>query len=368
MFLFPGSPQEDPLGHLVKPSLKNPPSSHNFSVKHPEGPADNMRTLNVPFCINIMAGGRYSTNQMVSLTSISGKEHFHLEKNSAIEKFSLPENECIEMHQHDYFELMYVFDGEVEQHIENGCYRYTKGTACLMNRNTRHYEVLGESFFLVFLCLSKDFISGSMSAYAPAEGEQNTVYRFFASNLEEQAQYQKDYLEFVPVPPGTGGPEQVAGTMEELARELLLKQPGHTHMVLGLVSRILAYLQQPSYYRCTHVTLNSSAEAYLFSKVTRLMETKNGRVSRAELAEMLNYSSDYINRVVKKHTNMSISEYNQMISMKKAEDMLVQTEASISGIIAALGFENKTHFYKLFDRKHGITPMEYRKLHAGETT
>lgn len=365
MFLFPGSPQDDPLGHLILPGGEAAPAKHNFSVLHPEKGADHLRSLNVPFCINIMAGGRYSTGQMVSLTSISGKEHFHLEKSSHIEEGDFQADECIEMHQHDYFELMYVFEGEVEQHIENGRFCYTKGTACLMNRNTRHFEVLGESFFLVFLCLSKDFIRDSITAHAQQESEQNTVYSFFSNNLDEQAQYQKDYLEFVPTGAEPDGPEQVNHMMEELAKELLLKQPGHTHMVMGLVSRVLAFLQNKSCYACRHVKLDSSAEAYLFNKVTRFIENKDGRVSRAELAGHLNYSSDYINRIIKKHIGMSISEYNQVISLKKAERMLTEGNASISSIIATLGFENKTYFYKLFDRKHGMTPLEYRKHHAG---
>ncbi|MDR1641121.1 MAG: AraC family transcriptional regulator [Clostridiales bacterium] len=350
MFLFPGPHQEDPLGPLLVPG-KN---SHNFSLTPPGNTGDRLRSLNVPFCINIMAGGRYSAGQMVSFTSLSDKEHFHLEKKTP----EMPD-ERIEMHHHDYFELMYVFEGEVEHHIENGCFQYQKGTACLMNRNTRHYEVLGQSYFLVFLCMSHYYIRDSIASYATTGGEPTDAYRFFTSNLDDQAQYQKDYLEFIPL--GPEGPESINKLMDDLARELILQEAGYSLMVLGMLSRVLSYFQDTSLYACAHVKLDSSAEAYLFDKVTRYMENKTGRVSRGELAAELSYSSDYINRIVKKHSGMSISEYNKVICLKKAERMLTETNASVSSIIGDLGFENKTHFYKLFDRKHGMTPMEYRK-------
>ncbi len=363
MFLFPSQPKDDPLGYFINPGIKNNEVCNNFSIQQSEDGIDNFRSLNVPFCINIMAGGRYSTNQLISLTSISDDQHYYVEKTTQIDEAKKQLSESIEMHHHDYFELSYVFEGEVQQHIEKGVFNYTKGTACLMNRNTWHYEELGESFFLVFLCISKDFIRDSLRFYDIDESNESVVYKFLTSNLEEQAQYQKDYLEFVPKKGKMDGPDLITKTLEELTKELMLKQPGHSHMVLGLLSRILAYLQDPTLYDCSHIKLDSSAEAYLFNKVARLMEHSDSRVSRAELSETLNYSSDYINRIVKKYTGKSISEYNQMICIKKAEAMLVETSDAITSIISSLGFENRTYFYKLFDRKHGMTPLEYRNKH-----
>jgi len=360
MFLIPSSPQDDSQWYLMPQDKEDPDKQHNFSVIH-DGVTDYLRSLNVPFCINIIAGGRYSTEQIISLTSLSEKEHYRVRKSSPLKEDKCAER--IEMHQHDYFEMMYVMNGMVEQHIEKGVYLYDKGTACLLNRNTRHFEVLGDNYFLVFLCLSREFIKDSIAGHSLSNARQTAVSRFFNSNLEGQAQYQKDYLEFIPVTDGDG-PSQIDNLLEDLSRELFSKQPGHSHMVIGLISRILAFLQDESIYKCSHVKLDSSTEAYIFSKVTQYMENTDGKISRTALAKHLNYSSDYINRAVKKHSGMSISEYNQVVCLRKAERMLTESNDSISHIIAGLGFQNKTHFYKLFERKHGITPMEYRHLHT----
>lgn len=364
MFLFPDFPQNDPLGRLVPPDDgKQGWASHNISILHRADGADHLRSLNVPFCINLMTDGQYDIGQRITFTSISDKENFSLKKTNRICGNIAPK-ECMEMHHHDYFELVYVHEGEVEYHIESGCFTYPKGKVCLLNRNTRHYEVLGENCFLVFLCLSKDFIQDSILLDSESHILQTQLLHFFNSNLNETAQYQKDYLEFTPVSLTPNGTPRLSALIDELAKELLLKQVGHTYVVLGLLSRLLALLQDPAVYTCNHIILNSSAEAYLFSKITHFMESKTGRVTRAELAEYLNYSSDHINRIVKRHSGMSISEYNQVICLKKAERLLIETNESISSIIIALGFENKSHFYRIFDKKHGITPLEYRKRHA----
>lgn len=93
------------------------------------------------------------------------------------------------------------------------------------------------------------------------------------------------------------------------------------------------------------------------------MEQNPGKVTRSILAEQLNYSSDYINRVVKKHSGMSISEYDRIIRLKKAKELFANSDQSITSIITSLGFENKTFFYGLFQKKYGMTPMEYRREH-----
>lgn len=354
MFLFPTSPINDTIMQIFSPDK---PKEHNFSLSHQEGADGHLRSLHVPFCLNLMAGGRYSTGRLATLTSISGREHFHVEKMDPTGGKSVP-NEQTELHKHDFFELIYVLEGQVEQHIEEGCYLYEKGYACLMNRNTRHFEVLGESYFLVYLCLSKDYIRDAIRESGSLKGT-NDVYCFFADNVEELAQYQKNYIEFTPA--GKTGVRQADQILESIAQELLMGQPGSSYVVQGYVTRLFACLQNPDYYTHAKITLDSSAEGYLFQRITHFMEQQPGRTGRAELTASLNYSSDYLNRIVKKHSGMSISEYSQVICLKKAERLLLETDQGITHIISSLGFENKTHFYKLFDKKHGLTPLEYRK-------
>lgn len=356
MFLFPNSSEDERRYFFSSLQQTDLNDRRNFNIG--DGTRVCLRSLNVPFCINIMAGGQYNTEPLISLTSLSDKEHFQVKKRNTQE-----ERERIEMHHHDYFEMMYVMQGAVEQHIENGIYQYKKGTACLMNRNTQHFEVLEGSYFLVYLCLSRDFIKDTIANDNQKKIQGTAVYRFFINNLEGQAQYQKDYLEFSPID-GKQGTATIDPLIEDLAQELYAKQPGYSHIVMGLISRILAFFQDEDIYDCNHVKLDSSAEAYIFNEVTNYLEKNNGKISRTALAAYLNYSSDYINRVIKKHSGMNISEYNQRICLKKAEGMLVNTKNSISDIISSLGFQNKTHFYKLFYDKYGMTPLEYRKQYS----
>lgn len=87
-------------------------------------------------------------------------------------------------------------------------------------------------------------------------------------------------------------------------------------------------------------------------------------MSRHELEVSLNYSSDYLNRIVNKYAGMCLFDYGMTFCLKKAEYLLTNTTDSISEIAQKLQFSNRTHFYSLFKKRYGLTPKEYRDQHC----
>jgi AraC family transcriptional regulator len=52
------------------------------------------------------------------------------------------------------------------------------------------------------------------------------------------------------------------------------------------------------------------------------------------------------------------------LRLQKAQHLLVSTELSVEAIGACVGFENATHFSRMFRRQMGYSPREYRHLHT----
>ena len=70
-----------------------------------------------------------------------------------------PDEWGIKIHQHDYYELMYVLKGEVKQQIEGSTYLYQKGEGCFVNRNTNIVKS-PEMIFLLCIYVFPKNISG----------------------------------------------------------------------------------------------------------------------------------------------------------------------------------------------------------------
>lgn len=157
---------------------------------------------------------------------------------------------------------------------------------------------------------------------------------------------------------------------ESMILSLLFPDYGSALKVDGLLCSFLGKLSDAANYHHTRVTLDYSGDFLLFSRIGRLLEERNGRITRAELEERLNYSGHHINYIVNKYAGMCLYDYAMTFCLKKAARDFGDTDESVSDIISRLGFTNRTHFYHLFRRIYGMTPKEMRAKHkenpAGE--
>ena len=78
--------------------------------------------------------------------------------------------------------------------------------------------------------------------------------------------------------------------------------------------------------------------------------------------ELSGKSLDHVNRILKQHLNQTLTETINKARMSYAANQLVMTNATIKWICDNCGFNNISHFDKLFKKHYGIAPSEYRKL------
>jgi len=80
------------------------------------------------------------------------------------------------------------------------------------------------------------------------------------------------------------------------------------------------------------------------------------------LAEKVNLSPNYLSDLLKKETGMNAQDHIHYHLIEEAKRILLTTNQSVSEIAYSLGFEYPQYFSKLFKRKTGNTPQEFRNL------
>jgi two-component system, response regulator YesN len=96
---------------------------------------------------------------------------------------------------------------------------------------------------------------------------------------------------------------------------------------------------------------------------TFIGENLHRELTRDELSGLVHLNSSYLSRLFRMETGMSLSEYILQERMKKASELLLSTDDSISSIAVTLGYDNFSYFAKLFKKVYQLTPQEYRKLY-----
>jgi AraC-like DNA-binding protein len=80
------------------------------------------------------------------------------------------------------------------------------------------------------------------------------------------------------------------------------------------------------------------------------------------LADNVHLSSSYLSDLLKRETGKNAQEHIHFYLIEEAKNLLLNSEKNINEIAYGLGFEYPQYFNKLFKKKTGKTPMEYRNL------
>ena len=79
--------------------------------------------------------------------------------------------------------------------------------------------------------------------------------------------------------------------------------------------------------------------------------------------ELTNRNIDHVNRTIKKHFNLTLTEFINELKLKYAVHQLIMTNESIKRICFNCGYKNLGYFYKLFGNIYGTTPNKYRGMY-----
>lgn len=103
------------------------------------------------------------------------------------------------------------------------------------------------------------------------------------------------------------------------------------------------------------------------SHINRVIEFINGnfdsQISTKDVAREIGLTTNSLCRLFKKATGKSFIDYLNDYRIHRAARLLEETDHSISKIMQNSGFENPSYFSRVFIRRKGLSPMEYRRGH-----
>lgn len=82
------------------------------------------------------------------------------------------------------------------------------------------------------------------------------------------------------------------------------------------------------------------------------------------LCEKFFISKNFLYKCFESHYTTTVNEYITSVRIKEAEKLLLKTKEPIFLICERVGIPNYTYFCKLFKKRKGMTPNEYRKNYS----
>ncbi len=125
------------------------------------------------------------------------------------------------------------------------------------------------------------------------------------------------------------------------------------HMFLDYANRVKKHHQ----YNGNNYKLINKISKYIREHISESIKT-------ADIADYLGKSRVTITTEFKNKTGLNLSDFINLKKIQEAEELLYETNNSLSSISNFLGFSSQSHFCKVFKKFIGMTPTEYREKNS----
>ncbi|MEL6696877.1 MAG: helix-turn-helix domain-containing protein [Bacteroidota bacterium] len=187
-------------------------------------------------------------------------------------------------------------------------------------------------------------------------GRNIDTYKFFAYDVHEALHLSREEQ------------KTVTDIAELIGREISRRIDNHSQQVICSYVELILNLSKRYYSRQFNTRRGKNSD--IVSQFQQLMKDyyesgklrELGMPSIEYFSERIHLSANYLSDLLKKETGASTKEQVNNYIIDKAKTLLLSESAPIREIAFALGFNYPHYFSRLFKRKTGMTPQEYRRM------
>lgn len=107
--------------------------------------------------------------------------------------------------------------------------------------------------------------------------------------------------------------------------------------------------------------LNPMAVSAIGNVLEMIDRDYSNKLTLDDLCRKTDFTRTYFEFLFKQATNLSPMRYLLDIRVKKAIDLLMETNLTITEIAYRVGFSDSNYFIRQFHKAVGKTPLQYRK-------
>ncbi len=253
-------------------------------------------------------------------------------------------------HRHNYVEIVYMYRGTTT-HILDGREKVAlcQGDLLFLNQNAVH-EILpaGERDLAVNFIVLPEFFD---TAFHMMEDE--SLLRDFLVDILTRKSDKSVYLYFQ-----VSDVLPVQNLLENMIWSLLYKQEYNRNINQITMGLLFLHLMNTS-DKIRYGNQNQFDQERV-ARTLAYIESHYRTAALEELCGELHQSPSQMSKFIKRHTGHTFKELLQTKRLNQAAFLLATTELTVSDIIAAVGYDNSSYFYRVFLERYDMTPREYR--------
>jgi AraC-like DNA-binding protein len=245
----------------------------------------------------------------------------------------------------DEMEIVYVLHGASYVGIDKQYIRIRKNDCLLIFPKVTHNYFLKENESCKIIDLV--FKPGDISMFTPLDLRDSLRF------LYELKIPHIDYLRFLDNGEIKGALDHILYQYDHPAQ--------HTSMLLKIYFCEL-YILLSKVISETRDELGKPKNQHVTLGLDYLVNFYSTQLTADEIARHVGLSPRHFSRLFAQELGMTVQEYLSILRIKKAKDLLLNSDMDVTGIAYSLGFNSSQYFITCFKRIEHVTPKTYRRM------
>ena len=254
-------------------------------------------------------------------------------------------------HFHPYYEIYFLLNGSSQHFVEGQAFSLEPYTMVLLKpfrlHRTNYFEnnPCKRLIFSFAPNMIAPFFPEAMAVIDALFQTNKPIYRF--------SQNQTNQL--IDLFNGMYKTSKLGGPMANLKI---------TGLFLQLLERLTEFSEDNIYFQNqedSSALTGNAVESKIYEITSYIHHNYGTNLTLVGLADMFYISPHYLSRQFKTYTGFTLIQYIQETRIKKAQELLLDTDMKIVDIIDHCGFGSISQFNRVFSELVGSSPSKYRK-------
>lgn len=256
------------------------------------------------------------------------------------------------LHKHNFYELIFIEEGKGKHLLNEVSFRYKKGDVFLLTPNDAHEFVIEEKTIFTYVKFTEQVFIERLGTHKKTQWEESlkNVLAINQFNIGSIINNREDNINLFIL-------------LKILKSEFIHKKLFGDEAVLELFGSLMVIITR-------NLNENKNLENR-FSKDTeklnniltyiRINALDNKKMDIQNISKHFFMSPNYISVYIKKHTGIPLQQHVIQLKLKTAEKLLLQNRFNINEIAIKLGFNDASHFNRIFKKYRSVSPTKFIK-------
>ena len=262
--------------------------------------------------------------------------------NSSLSKYGISfhwwNSETTSMHYHNFYEIFIITEGCALHEINGERFELPKGTLHLIRPEDMHRIAATpqRGCMHMNICLTEEKLRSICSALGIALSELTGISPLKTTLSVDETEFFTKRAERIGL--------------------LSYNRAGGSHVIMcELVTEALAILYK------SRVFSNLNCPVWFTEVLEKIHSPEFLNCSASDVYALGGFCAPAMIEYFKEYTGKTVSEYLRGMKMKRACEVLHDTDMPIIELSSLLGYESLSHFNRIFKEHTGVTPAAYRK-------